>query len=59
MSLEGERLGQDIEEKRNRLRAMIPADLPKAPTGGVDHVAVYAKDLERQPGFTRKSWACR
>ena len=42
---------QDIEEKRNRLKAMIPADLPEAPTGGVDHVAVYAKDLEKTARF--------
>ena len=42
---------QDIEEKRTRLRAMIPADLPQAPTGGVDHIAVYAKDLEKTARF--------
>ncbi len=51
MTSEGERPAQDIEEKRNRLRAMIPADLPEAPTGGVDHVAVYAKDLEKTARF--------
>jgi catechol 2,3-dioxygenase-like lactoylglutathione lyase family enzyme len=51
MTLEGKRTGQDIEEKRNRLRAMIPADLPEALTGGVDHVAVYAKDLEKTARF--------
>ena len=51
MTLEGKSTGQDIDEKRNRLRAMIPADLPEAPTGGVDHIAVYAKDLEKTARF--------
>ena len=51
MTLEGKSTGQDIDEKRNRLRAMIPADLPEAPTGGVDHIAVCAKDLEKTARF--------
>ena len=51
MTLEGKSTGQDIDEKRNRLRAMIPADLPEAPTGGVDHIAVYAKYLEKTARF--------
>jgi catechol 2,3-dioxygenase-like lactoylglutathione lyase family enzyme len=57
MTLKGERTGKsestgrDIEEKRKRLRTMIPADLPEAPTGGVDHIAVYAKDLEKTARF--------
>ena len=36
---------QDIEEKRDRLRAMIPAGLPQPSTSGVEHIAVYAKNL--------------
>ena len=51
MTLEGKSTGQDIDEKRNRLRAMIPADLPEAPNGGVDHIAVHAKDLEKTARF--------
>ena len=43
--------GQDIEEKRNRLRAMIPVSRSEAPTMGVGHIAVYAKDLEQTARF--------
>ena len=43
---------QDIEAKRERLRAMIPADAAAdAPTVGVDHIAVFAKDLEQTARF--------
>ena len=43
---------QDIEAKRERLRAMIPAGgTSEAPTGGVDHIAVFAKDLEQTARF--------
>ena len=43
---------QDIEAKRERLRAMIPAEgVAEAPTGGVDHIAVFAKDLEQTARF--------
>ena len=42
---------QDIEEKRDRLRAMIPAGLPQPSTSGVEHIAVYAKDLEKTACF--------
>ena len=42
----------DIEAKRYRLRAMIPADgADDAPTRGVDHIAVFAKDLEQTARF--------
>ena len=42
----------DIEAKRERLRDMIPADGgAAAPTGGVDHIAVFAKDLEQTARF--------
>ena len=44
--------GQDIEAKRDRLRAMIPAEgAAEVPTGGVDHIAVFAKDLEQTAHF--------
>ena len=46
---------QDIEDKRDRLRAMIPAEgAAEAPTGGVDHIAVFAKDLEQTAHFYRE-----
>ncbi len=42
----------DIESKRDRLRAMIPAgEVAEAPTDGVDHIAVFAKDLEQTARF--------
>ena len=43
--------GQDIDAKRERLRAMIPDAAAEAPTGGVDHIAVFAKDLEQTARF--------
>ena len=42
----------DTEAKRERLRAMIPAEgAAEATTGGVDHIAVFAKDLEQTARF--------
>ena len=42
----------DIEAKRERLRSMIPTvHAADAPTSGVDHIAVFAKDLERTARF--------
>ena len=42
----------DIEAKRARLQAMIPTEgIAEAPTGGVDHIAVFAKDLEQTARF--------
>ena len=44
--------GRDIDAKRESLRAMIPAKrYAEAPTGGVDHIAVFAKDLEQTALF--------
>lgn len=42
---------QDLEQKRARLRNWIPTDRDGAPTRGVDHVAVFAKDLEATADF--------
>jgi glyoxylase I family protein len=42
---------QEIEQKRDRLRHWIPADQSSAPTRGVDHVAVFARDLEATAAF--------
>ena len=36
----------ELEEKRTRLRRWIPPDQPEPATKGVDHLAVFAKDLE-------------
>ena len=42
----------DIDAKRERLRAMIASEGGTgAPTGGVDHIAVFAKDLEQTARF--------
>ncbi len=42
----------DIEAKRERLQAMIPGEGSAGPaTGGVDHIAVFAKDLEQTARF--------
>ena len=42
----------DIEAKRDRLRAMIPDEgVSEAPTCGVGHIAVFAKDLEQTARF--------
>ena len=43
--------GHNTEAKRERLRAMIPQGAADAATGGVDHVAVFAKDLEQTARF--------
>ncbi len=42
---------QDLEEKRGRLRQWIPAAHQESVTLGVDHVAVFAKDLEATAAF--------
>ena len=42
---------QDLEEKRGRLRQWIPAARQESVTQGVDHVAVFAKDLEATAAF--------
>ena len=36
----------ELEEKRNRLRRWISPEYPEAATQGVNHLAVFAKDLE-------------
>ena len=41
----------EIEERRARLRNWIPAGQQEAATQGVDHIAVFAKDLERTAQF--------
>ena len=43
--------GHDTEAKRERLRAMVPQGAADATTGGVDHIAVFAKDLEQTARF--------
>ena len=43
--------GHSTEAKRERLRAMIPQGAADAATGGVDHIAVFAKDLEQTARF--------
>lgn len=42
---------QELEQKRARLRQWIPGDKPESVTRGVDHVAVFAKDLEATAAF--------
>lgn len=42
---------QAMEQKRARLRNWVTADHPEASTRGVDHVAVFAKDLEETATF--------
>ena len=37
---------QDLEAKRERIRRLIPADPGESATAGVNHLAVFAKDLE-------------
>jgi catechol 2,3-dioxygenase-like lactoylglutathione lyase family enzyme len=41
-----ESIATELEEKRTRLRRWIPTYEPEAATQGVDHLAVFAKDLE-------------
>lgn len=40
-----------VEERRERLRGMIPAGAKDGPTEGVNHIAVFAKDLEKTAVF--------
>jgi catechol 2,3-dioxygenase-like lactoylglutathione lyase family enzyme len=42
---------QELEQKRARLRQWIPEDKQESITRGVDHVAVFAKDLEATAAF--------
>jgi catechol 2,3-dioxygenase-like lactoylglutathione lyase family enzyme len=42
---------QEIEQKRARLRSWVPADQTQATTRGVDHIAVFARDLEETAAF--------
>ena len=42
---------QELEQKRARLRQWIPEDKHESATRGVDHVAVFAKDLETTAAF--------
>ncbi len=40
-----------MEEKRERLRRLIPSDTKQSVTQGVNHVAVYCRDLEATARF--------
>ena len=42
---------RELEEKRARLRRWIPEGEGRSVTRGVDHVAVFAKDLEATAAF--------
>src|SRR5918999_1324074 len=42
---------RELEQKRTRLRQWIPGDMQESVTRGVDHVAVFAKDLEATAAF--------
>ena len=42
---------QDLEQKRARLRQRIPSVAQQSPTRGIDHLAVFAKDLEATAEF--------
>ena len=41
----------ELEQKRERLRRFIPRDVEQSTTQGVDHLAVFAKDLEETAAF--------
>ena len=43
--------GAELEQKRARLRRLIPQDQPEATTRGMNHVAIFAKDLEATAEF--------
>ncbi len=43
--------GAELEQKRTRLRRLIPQDQPEATTRGMNHVAIFAKDLEATAEF--------
>ena len=42
---------QELEAKRERISRRIPADLGPSATAGVNHLAVFAKDLEATAEF--------
>ncbi len=42
---------QAMEDKRERLRRLIPSDTKQSVTQGVNHVAVYCRDLEATAQF--------
>lgn len=42
---------QEIEQKRAQLRNWVSADQTQATTRGVDHIAVFARDLEETAAF--------
>ena len=42
---------QAMEEKRERLRRLIPSSSQLSVTEGVNHVAVYCKDMEATARF--------
>lgn len=42
---------QELEAKRQRLQSMIPSGNEDASTNGVNHIAVFAKDLEATAVF--------
>ena len=42
---------KELGRRRDLLRRWIPAETAGAPTQGVDHVAVFAKDLEATASF--------
>ncbi len=41
----------ELDQKRERLRRFIPGDVEQSTTQGVDHLAVFAKDLEATAAF--------
>ena len=41
----------ELEQKRARLRNRIPSGAQQSPTLGIDHLAVFAKDLEATAEF--------
>ena len=41
----------ELDQKRARLRQWVPADQQQTATRGVDHLAVFAKDLEATAAF--------
>ena len=42
---------RDLDQKRARLRQWIPEDKGQSTTRGIDHLAVFAKDLEATAEF--------
>ncbi len=41
----------ELDEKRARLRRRIPSESEQSPTRGIDHLAVFARDLEATADF--------